>query len=320
MGYVGNMPIRSLCILVLGALACGPVVAPPGVSGEDGNGDDTGSTATGGPSSTTDEVPPNPTTVGSTVTTQGPGEDTQGETASSNAFVSFIDDGTDTVCFTHCSDCDVWAQDCPEGEKCMPWANDGGNAWNATRCSPIEASPDAIGQPCTVEGSGVSGIDSCELGAMCFEVDPATNTGVCVGFCAGTRADPGCATACDACHISNDGVLTLCRPICHPGQDDCGPGRSCIDIDGAFECSTYAGDAALGEPCDSDLSCQAGLACAPADALSDCAGEACCTPWCDTNAVDPCGALVAGTSCQLVPELGDGVCNPGIGRCVLPPP
>ncbi len=39
----------------------------------------------------------------------------------------------------------IWAQDCPEGEKCMPWANDGGGSWNATRCSPLDPNPSAVG-------------------------------------------------------------------------------------------------------------------------------------------------------------------------------
>ncbi len=30
-------------------------------------------------------------------------------------------------------ECSPWAQNCPPGEKCTWWANDGGNAWNATR-------------------------------------------------------------------------------------------------------------------------------------------------------------------------------------------
>ena len=28
-------------------------------------------------------------------------------------------------------ECDLFAQDCPAGEKCMPWANDGTEVWNA---------------------------------------------------------------------------------------------------------------------------------------------------------------------------------------------
>ena len=33
-------------------------------------------------------------------------------------------------------ECDLWGQDCPDGEKCMPWANDGGSSWNATKAAP----------------------------------------------------------------------------------------------------------------------------------------------------------------------------------------
>ena len=39
------------------------------------------------------------------------------------------------------NECNQWVQDCPEGEKCMPWANDGGSAWNATRCRPGRRRP-----------------------------------------------------------------------------------------------------------------------------------------------------------------------------------
>lgn len=62
-------------------------------------------------------------------------------------------------------ECDVFAQDCPPGEKCVPWANDGGGVWNATRCSPVDDDPAAPGEPCTVEGGPTSGIDDCDAQA-----------------------------------------------------------------------------------------------------------------------------------------------------------
>jgi hypothetical protein len=65
-------------------------------------------------------------------------------------------------------ECDLWKQDCPPGEKCMPWANDGGGSWNATRCTPLAEDPRQPGEPCTVEGSGVSGRDDCDIRAMCW--------------------------------------------------------------------------------------------------------------------------------------------------------
>ena len=81
------------------------------------------------------------------------------------------------------NECDIEAQDCPEGEKCMPWANDGGDEWNGTRCSPIAKDPGPLGGPCLAEGSGTSGIDDCDLGLVCWQVDPKTNQGVCHAMC-----------------------------------------------------------------------------------------------------------------------------------------
>jgi len=53
-------------------------------------------------------------------------------------------------------ECDVWSQDCPSGEKCMPWVSDGGSSWNATRCTSLTNDPNQPGDPCTVEGNGPS--------------------------------------------------------------------------------------------------------------------------------------------------------------------
>lgn len=88
-------------------------------------------------------------------------------------------------------ECDLFAQDCPEGEKCMPWANDGGDHWNATRCSPIEPDAGVSGDECTADGSGVSGLDDCELGALCWDVDDM-NMGTCAEMCVGDALDPIC--------------------------------------------------------------------------------------------------------------------------------
>jgi Ca-activated chloride channel family protein len=105
-------------------------------------------------------------------------------------------------------ECDLFAQDCMEGEKCMPWANDGGPLHNATRCSPVDPDPGQAGEPCSVEGSGVSGIDDCALGSMCWDVD-AQGEGTCVAMCGGSAEAP----LCDSgfwCYQGNDGALSLC--------------------------------------------------------------------------------------------------------------
>ncbi len=59
-------------------------------------------------------------------------------------------------------ECDVWTQDCPEGQKCMPWANDGNTTWNATKCSPVDPNPGQPGDSCISEDFGYSGVDDCD--------------------------------------------------------------------------------------------------------------------------------------------------------------
>lgn len=119
----------------------------------------------------------------------------------------------------------------------MPWASDGGNSWNANRCSPLSPTPAAIGDPCTVEGSAVSGIDDCDLAAMCWQVDPETNEGTCIGLCEGSAAMPTCATEGTVCGISNDGVLPLCYVPCDPLAPMCPDGLTCFPLDDAFVCA-----------------------------------------------------------------------------------
>ena len=127
--------------------------------------------------------------------------------------------------------CDLWEQCCPEGEKCMPWSDDGSGIWNSTRCTPIDFPPDPPGSDCMVEGNGTSGIDTCELGAMCFDVDPETNVGVCRALCQGDESNP----VCDAgfvCGPLSTGDLTvyLCLPTCDPLLQDCDAGNACYPV------------------------------------------------------------------------------------------
>jgi hypothetical protein len=232
---------------------------------------------------------------------------------------SSSDDGTFIVdpdggpCFTHCTRCDVWSQDCPDGEKCTAWANDGGSAWNATRCSPYgDGQP---GDPCIAEDGPVSGIDSCTIGAMCWNVDVETNEGECVALCGGSEADPQCAGACETCVISNDGVITLCLPTCNPIAPECGDGFACVAF-GDFFCVPSPANVPQGGECALDGDCQPGLRCAPSNQIPDCAGASCCAPWCDLADVDGCAAL-PGTECVSAAPAVPG-CTPEVGACVLP--
>jgi hypothetical protein len=238
--------------------------------------------------------------------------------------VLFILDPDGSVCSCECS---VWDQDCLRGYKCSAWANDGGTAWNATRCSPVDPDPDAPGEPCTVEDSPVSGVDSCDVGSMCWNVDPRTLVGVCVPLCQGGRGDPMCPPD-RVCRISNEGVLILCLSTCDPLAPECNRGEECTadPETGAFSCMPHADNGTYGQDCTDLATCGPGLLCASATRLpgiGDCARDAtaCCTYWCDLTAADPeaaCPDTALGQSC--VPFYEEGEAPEGyehVGFCGL---
>jgi len=224
-------------------------------------------------------------------------------------------------------ECDIFEQDCPEGEKCMPWANDGGSSWNATKCSPIDPSPKKAGEPCTAEGSGVSGVDDCEAGAMCWDVDPETLEGYCVAFCVGTPDAPTCENPCEHCPVYDDGILLICLPMCDPVAQDCPPNQGCYPVNETFICAVDASgpdDGAYKDPCEYINVCDPGLACVNADVVPGCAGAVgCCAPFCRVGAANPgCPDTNQGVEC--VPWWEEGQEPPlpcaegGIGVCVIP--
>ncbi|MCA9653947.1 MAG: ribulose phosphate epimerase [Myxococcales bacterium] len=219
-------------------------------------------------------------------------------------------------------ECDIFAQDCPEGEKCMPWASSGGT-WDATRCSPIDENPGQPGDECSVEGGGASGIDSCDIGSMCWDVDPETNMGTCVAMCTGDSANPICEDPDTSCSIANDGAIVLCLPNCDPLLQDCAEGQACYPVADIWVCGPDASGemGAAGDPCEFINVCDVGNICLDASAWPDCAGSiGCCSPVCDTT--DPMGDAQcpgAGQTCQ--PWYEEGNAPPGyenVGACALP--
>lgn len=263
--------------------ACGPRVGAGegATTGESSTADPTGDPSTAGSASASSTGPSMTTsasTTGSTTASTSTGDDdpSAGESVS---FILPIDGGG---CFTHCSECDVWAQDCPRGEKCLPWANDGGMQWNATYCGPLDVDPGEPGDECTVEGGPYSGIDSCEVGSMCWDVDPDTNVGTCVAMCGGSRANPLCGDG-EACLIAYNGTVVLCLPTCDPLAPICAGGHACFAENDAFYCvpsGLVAG--AYGDPCAQILGCGTGLVCAGIGSTPKCDDE-CCTALCDLD-------------------------------------
>lgn len=275
--------------------------------GDDEQQEDSGGPLTGGPMTTG-----NPETGGD----EAPGEESGSDDGS---FIVPPDGGG--IGF----ECDMFAQDCPTGEKCMPYANDGGNSWNATRCSPIAENPGQPGDPCTVEGTGVSGIDDCDIASMCWDVDPETNMGVCVAMCTGDESNPICEDPDTSCAIVNEGALVLCLPACDPLLQDCADGQACYPVFEDWQCVPDASGemGVYGDPCEYINVCDPGLACLGAAAVPDCQGSVgCCSEICDVT--DPagdaqCTGAPDGQTCQIWYE--EGSAPPGyedVGVCALP--
>jgi len=184
-------------------------------------------------------------------------------------------------------ECDLWVQDCPKGEKCLPWAQDGSPEWNATRCTPIAPMPTAVGDACTVEVSAVSGIDSCDLGLMCWHVDPATLEGECVAICAGDQAAPLCEDPNTTCSLFNYEAIVLCLPACDPIVPLCDVGEVCVPTpdEDHWVCAPNASVlAGIGEGCEYLNACEPGSVCAAAEVVPGCEDSpGCCTPRCDLD-------------------------------------
>lgn len=213
--------------------------------------------------------------------------------------------------------CDMLLQDCPEGHKCIAYADDGGSSWNANRCVPVHPEPDLPGQPCTTRGVA-SGIDSCDATSMCWDIDPST----CVPFCQGTHDDPLCPEG-STCAVY--GVTILCLQSCDPLLQDCPGNDLCIgngDADN-FVCVLDASgeDGQLFDACEFQNACDPGLLCVNVAYASECDPYAyeCCLPFCDLTLPPNCpGAM---QTCQ--PYFGMDPAPPeyeNVGFCALPLP
>lgn len=226
-------------------------------------------------------------------------------------------------------ECSISEQDCPRGHKCNAWSNNGGNALNATKCVPLPPAPDAVGEPCTVEPSGgLSGLDSCDAGSICWDYSFRTGEGTCIPYCVGSAPMPTCEDPDRYCLVGGNGVdvLALCFIQCSPlHPDTCDAGLGCypssFSNDDSFRCgfdeSEGGGDTF--EPCSTFNDCVPGLRCTDAAALGGHCGadaESCCTPFCDiSNAACP-----EGTEC--VPTFPDGAppMHQDLGSCLPPSP
>ncbi len=295
----GTTMHRTAFALGLAAVlgGCGPIVDDGNAEGEGGStggsdGTSIGtSVGTSGTSSTT--LPP---TSGTTDESSGSTFGSSTTEVDSSNFIEDPDGGP-----VYGLECSPWDQDCPEGEKCVPWANDGGNQWNAMRCSELVPSPAGAGEPCTMEGSPVSGVDDCDFGLMCFHVDPDTLEGECVAMCQGSENAPTCADPSLTCSSTHEGTVILCLQPCDPLAQECPDGRSCQAAADRFVC-VRPGEGGVGDPCGLFVDCESGLSCTAMSTV-DCDGD-CCTEPCDP--MNPACTLPEQT---CVPVGDAGVCT-----------
>lgn len=219
------------------------------------------------------------------------------------------------------AECDLWAQDCPKGTKCAPYDKDGDGIHETPRCVPVSGSPDQAGDDCTIEGSIASGLDTCDLGLMCWNSD-AQNKGRCVVMCAGSPADPQCPDGL-LCDISNGGALLLCVAECDPLTPSCPVGQICLpggESQDYFICDVDAsGDmGGYGDACAYVNVCDQGLLCLGSSSVPGCKSEGCCSEYCDLSLDQP---KCSGVGQECLSFYGQDSPPPGyenVGVCSLP--
>lgn len=284
--------------IISSVLVAGALVLPAcGESSEDSDSTTTitTSSSTGEESATDTDTDTATATATATATDTEPTTDTDPtDTTTDDATSSFVNsDAAGPSCG---EECDIWnPADCPEGEKCTSVGCEvGATGWDSNVCREIQGSATTGDECMYVDGSGLSGNDTCETGNMCWDADPDTGIGNCIAFCTGS-ADAGVCNAGTSCVVANDGVLPICLPGCDPLVQDCDGDDLCIPD---FSMSGYVcvldasgGMAPYGTPCDCANCCNAGLTCEDAEQVpeAECEGASgCCTPLCSISSGDPC--------------------------------
>jgi hypothetical protein len=296
--------MKNAIFVALLACACDPTpglgVAPPADVSTDSESESATTTATG----TTPDG-----------TTAGPPATTTGDDGS-----SFIID--DTAATDEAWPCDTFTQDCPAGDKCVPWYSPY-EAGFTSHCVPVHPQPRAVGEPCQPFGEYAESGDDCVLGSVCWDPDPVTNIGMCVELCSGTPEASVCNTPNTFCAYGKS--IQVCLQQCEPRDlETCPVGCTCIPADNGadFMCVLNASGDDLGgyaDPCMFANTCDPGLLCLDSAMSPDCdtaAGYGCCLPVCDTGAPD-----CPHPDLECTPWFEDGAAPPEfatLGACTLP--
>ncbi|MCY0988032.1 hypothetical protein OV203_12920 [Nannocystis sp. ILAH1] len=304
-------------LAMLGA-ACGPGKE----DSASGSTSEATSTSTSTSTSTTGTVTGTPTTSDGSDSESG--TSTGGTSSSSTTECVSCSDSSEGGGFIYAApdmggsgikECDPWVQDCPIGQKCMPFAQSGIGAPDSLHCAPVAESPEQAGDPCVLQGNGPEQTDNCDVGLFCWE-------GSCVAQCTGSPDAPMCDDPATGCLIANDEVLTLCLPACDPLAQNCEADQVCLSVgnDLAFVCVQDAsGDGGQEfDVCALQNSCDPGLACLDSGWATECGGRGfeCCLKFCDVT-MPTC----TGAGAECVPWFEAGMAPAGledVGLCRLP--
>ncbi|WP_146157374.1 ribulose phosphate epimerase [Enhygromyxa salina] len=295
-------------LTLLGVVACGP----PGLDNPGVNDDSDGETSTTGVDTTS-------TTSATSSTTATAEPSTSDDTTSDDTTSDESSDGSLTfvaVSEVGGCECDPFAQDCPEGEKCVAYASLGAS-WDANLCVPVTGGQ-SVGEPCSYAGP-VEATDDCDATSACWDLEEIDGAwiGVCHSFCDGTPDDPACAQGSE-CLIANEGSINLCVFSCDPLEQACGDGLGCYWNGVGFACEPSDTHILLGQPCQYVNDCDAGLICLGVANLPTCEGDNCCTSYCDLLLGDGQCEDVPGTSCVPFYEEGEApIGGDSLGVCIV---
>lgn len=307
----------AIVLLASFTLACskgsGPQMQAEGSSGQSEA--EAAAMSTGMPTST-GQVTTSTTTSGASTSPVSEGSTADSSSSSSG--------GADTFTFLGPLDvgpieCDPWQQDCPPTEKCAWYSSDGTYNWDRTKCVPIVADPVPVGAEC-VGGNGISGLDNCGLGSMCWDVN-AEGIGYCVPLCGGSIDDRQCPQKFYCWSYSLG--LSLCFELCHPLLQDCdAPTGVChpFNADYAFTCKPdTSGDGGQAHDACEYGTCEPGNLCVEPSSAVECDAEdvGCCEPFCDTKLPNTC----PGQGQECIPYFQADPIPPeyaNVGYCSVP--
>lgn len=224
---------------------------------------------------------------GATEASSTTSDDPSPDTTASVPVTSSSDGGSDGQEPSGIVGCSIWEQDCPEGEKCTPWANSNDDLLNDTRCVPVDAGAGQPGDDCVAVDWG-AGLDTCGLGSLCWFFDLETLQGTCVAMCRESEEQPSCEHQPETtCIITNPNhVVALCLGACDPLSQGCPEGTGCYWTYEEFLCLPDSSGpvGGHGSPCDAlggVTSCDPGFLCATVPGCTDSSG--CCTRLCDLD-------------------------------------